>query len=512
MKGGILKMNDNKSQKLSRFTGISKHGVILSIIIIVVLVLAFLFQIAIGMIPAHYLKWNVTGSSTFKVSYNTSEWLKNELKEDVNIYLLGNSGKENEVYLFLSDVAQKNRHISLEVIDSKKDPDFINAYGGVWPKENLSILVASKNRYKILNNSELYYYYNQTQQMRYSPIEYAYILEDGRKYIEMYPNQGYDQVLAAFVADTIPHFDGETQVISALKYVLMDEVSTLYAVTGTTAGLDTGLTGELWKYGYEIKNLASVQNIPADCDLLVLQASKDINDLEKIVLDSYLKNGGKLYLTTFCGAGDMKNLGSVLEQYGMDFLEETHILMEGDQNYFPQNMIRAHILQHDATGTFTGIFLVDLANTGLHVIDIKETEGVTVTPWLQTSEKGYFFSAGDPPKTQEDLDKIEKKTYTFGAIAEKGDTRIVWVATPSALSASADTQSNGGNFGLASSAFRWMTDTNQTIFSANAPIIETSYLTVSDQAFVMWGTILVVILPLAILILGIMIWYARKRK
>lgn len=505
---------ENKSKNPLGSAGISKHGVILSCVIVLVLVLAVLFQVVVGLIPDHYLKWNVTGASTFKVSSKTSEWLKTELQEDVSIYLLGSTGKENEVWLFLSDVAQKNRHITLEIVDPQKEPDFINAYGGVWPEENLSILVASKDRYKILANSELYYYYNQTQEMRYSPVEYEYYLYMFQQYNEAYPGQGYDQALTAFVNDTTPHFDGETQVISALKYVLMDDVSTLYAVTGSTTGLDTGLTGELWKYGYEIKNLSSVQNIPSDCDLLVLQASKDINDLEKIVLDSYLKNGGKLYLTTYFGAGDMQNLGSVLENYGMDFLEKTHLLMEGDQNYISVSqssqsyLMQAHILQHDATGTFTGKFMLDLMNDGVHIIDIKETEGVTVTPWLQTSEKGFpAFRV-----SSSDSEKGDEGVYTFGAIAEKGDTRIIWVATPSALSATVDSLDGGGNFGLASSAFRWMTDTHETIFSANAPTIETSYLTVSDQAFVMWGTVFVVILPLAALALGIMIWYARKKK
>ena len=57
-----------------------------------------------------------------------------------------------------------------------------------------------------------------------------------------------------------------------------------------------------------------------------------------------------------------------------------------------------------------------------------------------------------------------------------------------------------------------MTETNETIFSADARVKETSYLTVSDQAFVMWGTVLVIVLPAAILAIGIVIWYARKRK
>jgi len=225
-------------------------------------------------------------------------------------------------------------------------------------------------------------------------------------------------------------------VISALKYVLMDDVSTLYAVTGSNEGLDTGLTGDLWKYGYEIKNLKSVQKIPTDCDLLVLQGAKDINDLEKMVLDNYLKNGGKLFLTTFYGVGDMPNLGSVLEQYGMDFLEQTHLLMEGDQNYISISsdqttyLMRAHIRQHGATGTFAGSFLLDLMNDGVHIIDVKEVEGVTVTPWLQTSAKGVpAFRTSDTSS-----ESGEEGVYTFGAIAEKGDTRIIWVATPSALS------------------------------------------------------------------------------
>ena len=506
-------MNRN-NKSLLELNGISKHGVILSAVIVGVLVLAILLNGFLGLVPAHLLKWNVTGSSTFKVSSKTSEWLKNELKEDVSIYLIGTAGEENEIYLFLSDMAQKSRHIKLEVVDPERDPEFIKDFGGVWPEDNMSILVASQDRYKILSNSELYYYFNISASMKYSPVEYEMYLYMFQQYHAAYPDQGYDQAMASFVADTTPHFDGETQVISALKYVLLDDISTLYAVTGTSNGLDTGLTGELWKYGYEIKNLQSVQSIPADCDLLVLQASKDINDLEKMVLDTYLKNGGKLFLTTYYGVGDMKNLGGILEQYGMDFLEQTHLLMEGDQNYISISqdqttyLMRAHILQHDATGVFAGSFLLDLMNEGVHVIDIKETEGVTVTPWLQTSAKGVpAFRTGDTTS-----ESGEEGVYTFGAIAEKGDTRIVWVATPSALSATMDAQSNGGNFGLASSALRWMTDTNETIFSADAPAIETSYLTVSDQAFVMWGTVLVIILPLAVLILGIMIWYARKRK
>lgn len=507
---------DNKS--LLGFAGISKHGVILSAIVVGVLVLAVLLNGLLGIVPAHLLKWNVTGASTFKVSSKTAEWLKNELTEDVSIYLIGTAGEENEIYLFLSEAAQKNGHIQLEVIDPERDPEFINEFGGVWPEDNMSILVASADRYKILENSELYYYYGNSAKMRYFPVEYEYYLYMFQQLHAAYPDQGYDQVMTKFIDDTILCFDGETQVISAIKYVLLDEVSTLYAVTGNNEGLDARLTGELWKYGYEIKNLQSVQNIPADCDLLVLQATKDINDLEKMVLDTYLKNGGKLFLTTYYAAGNMKNLGSVLEQYGMGFLTEKHALMEEDQNYIyisqdqTSYIMRAHILQHGATGTFTGSFALNLSKDGLHVIDIKEKEGVTVTPWLQTSKNGYILSMDNPPTTEGDLAAIERKTYTFGAIAEKGDTRIIWVSTPSALSAAMDAQSNGGNFGLVSSALRWMTDTNETIFSVEAPTIETSYLTVSDQAFVMWGTVLVIILPLAVLILGIMIWYARKRK
>ena len=505
--------HENNTPKTSLFGGTSRRGVLISCVVVGILILAILFNCLLGLIPDHYLKWSVTGGSTFKVSYKTTEWLEKELKEDVTLYLLGTSGKENEVYLFLSDYAQKSKHISLEVVDPERDPEFINAYGGVWPEDNLSVLVESGKRYKIINGSDLYYYYNATSATRYSQMEYEYFQYMFEQYVQAYPDQGYDAAYEAFLADTQPHFDGETQVTSAIQYVLLEEVSTLYAVTGSTDGLATALCDELWKYGYEIKNLASVQSIPADCDLLVLQATKDLNEVEKIVLDSYLAKGGKLFLTSFYAVGPMTNLGAVLEPYGMGFLDKTHLLMEGDQNYISvsQNsssyLMRAHILQHDATGTFTGSFLLDLMNEGVHVIDIKEKEGVTVKPWLQTSEKGFpAFRVGDSSE------KGDEGVYTFGAIAEKGDTRIIWVATPSALSASMDSQSNGGNFGLAISAFNWMTDTESQLFEADAPVIKTSYLTVSDAAFVTWGTVLVILLPVAVLILGIAIWYARKRR
>ncbi len=499
------------------FEGTSRRGLFTSFLIVGVLILAILVNALVGMVPDHLLKWNVTGNSAFKVSEKTADWLKEELHEDITLYLLSSSGKENEVYLFLSDYAQESDHITLEVIDPSRKPDFINAYGGVWPEEDLSIIVESEKRYKIINTEELYYYYSTSAAMRYTPLEYEYYVYMFEQYHAAYPTEGYDQALSEFIADTQPHFDGETQITSAIIYATMDEVSTLYAVTSSANGLDSALTQELWKYGYEIKHLATVQSIPANCDLLVLSATKDLNDAEKIVLDSYLAGGGKLFLTTSYAMESHANLGSILEKYGMSFLDKAHLLVESDSNYLQLGQTsssyyyaKARITQHDATGSFGGTFMLDLMTDGVHVIRAKEVEGVTTTPWLQTSEKAYPSYKVAGTNESEDGDK---GVYAFGMISEKGDTRIVWVATPSALSAAMNSQSGGGNFDLAISAFHWLTGTEDSIlFSANAPVIATSYLTVSDNAYVVWGTILVVILPIATLVPGLLIWFARKRR
>lgn len=500
----------NETKQKSRFFRASRARVLISCLCVAVLIAVVAINLVLGLIPAHFLKWNVTGNDSFEISQKTEDYLKT-IDEDVTLYFISSSGKENEVYLFLSEYAQKSKHLKLQVVDPTKDLSAIKELGVAIPEENMSLIVSSQKRSKALNNSDLYYYYHTRSAQSYTPAEYMGMCQMFETYINAMPEQGYDSVYQSFLAETEIYFNGAAQVSNAINYVIKDRIPKLYLVTDDPNGLDAAFQEQLWLSGYAIQALSSAQMIPADCDLLLIHClTSDLNVAEVASLDNYLKNGGDLFLTTYAQVGKLPNLNGVLQKYGMSFADNSNYLMEGDKNYYVTDSngsypfyLYAHIAPHAATGSFAGQFAAPIA----HLIETAEVEGVKVTPWLYTSGSAYPSFQSTTGATQG-----EKGIYPFGVISEKGDSRVVWVACYSALTADGQTQSAGGNYDLFLSAFDWITDNESEVLDFDAKVIPADTLAPSGGSLAIWAVVLVIVLPLGTLISGIVIWYARKKK
>ena len=197
-------------------TRISRAGLGAAYMTVGVLVLAILINLLVGMLPAGVTKLNVTGEDTFKLSSQTKKYL-DSIEESVALYFIsegGVSGTENEIYLFLSEFADRSDRVTLEVIDPAANPEFILAYGGEWP-ENMSIIAQSAKRYKLVSNSDLYYYYNATLGMNMTPMEYEYYCQ---RFIEMMQSDAsYQEAYFSFVSQTQPMFDGNSKVANAIN-------------------------------------------------------------------------------------------------------------------------------------------------------------------------------------------------------------------------------------------------------------------------------------------------------
>ena len=502
-------MQHETNTKQTLFSGARRDGMITVGWVLLLLTVAILINSLVGLLPAHILKPDVTNSNTFRLSSTTVNWLQDDLQEPVTLYLIcegGSAGTENEIFLFLSRFAAVTDKVTLEVIDPAVSPEFIAAYGGEWP-ENLSVIVQSSKRYKLLTNSDLYYYYNEELSMTFTPTEYQAYCNQFMELIQQ--NADYQSVYLSFVEGTTPMFDGE--VTNAMHFVTLDKISVLYTYTGKATALDTKLEANLLLNGYEMKTLLSIQSIPSDCDLLMIHTiSSDLTEAEAAALKAYLGRGGKLFLTTHYQLGALPNLGSVLSTYGMSYAEKTNLVYEGNTDYFLSDSsysypyyILAHVARHEATGNFDGSFVAPFA----HAITLTETNGVTLTPWLYTSESGYQVYADTTSET-----KPEYGTQVFGALAESGDTEILWLACASAATSDGNSMASGGNFSLLLSAVQWLSGSNNAGIAIDSATIPSGSISVTVGQFALWAVVIVLLLPLGTLVAGILVWYSRKRR
>jgi ABC-2 type transport system permease protein len=511
-------MKQENKQPLSVLFGINKTariGAISATATLILLVVLVAVNALLGGLPTSILKPNVTGSDTFRVSGKTLDWLET-LDEDVTLYFVCEGGKNNadgDLYAFLQRYEDASDRVHLEVVDPKAGDAFISTRGGVWPT-NMSVIVESAARYRVIDQTDLYYYYfyeaSSGTQMTMTPEQYV----SAQQYFAEMDTTG--AALSMFMSGTTAYFDGEARVTNAINYVTQDKVAVAYMLTGNGAtALDAKLQNRLSQGCYDLRTTLSLAELPEDCDILVINApTVDLSEAEAELLSSYLAGGGKLMLTTLYTAGKLTNLDGVLSSYGLSFEDSVGMIYEGNPNYYfsagstvAAYMYKAHIQSaHPATGDFTGAFVGAYA----HAIKTADAKNVTVTPWLYTSEAAYLRVYDQT--TKEWTSAEEKAAYTFGAIAEKGDTKILWISAPTALTEKCDAYAGGGNFELLHNALNAMSGIGADGITVASTAIENTALGVSVTQFAVWGIILVLLLPIAVAVVGVVIWYSRKKR
>lgn len=504
-------MKQQNKQPLASLFGINKTariGAISATATLVLLVVLIALNACLGLLPQNIAKPDVTGSQTFKISGKTVDWLKT-LNEDITLYFVCEGGKakaDGDLYAFLQRYEEKSDRIRVEVVDPSSSSDLLASFG-LESIANMSVIVQSATRYRIIENASLYYYYysdSYGNEMTMSPEEYQDWITTVSAY---YTGESLSQLMSFVSA----YFDGEARVTNAINYVTQDKVAIAYTLTGNGASsLDTALSRTLSQSCYDIRTMLTLESIPEDCDLLIINSpSIDLTEAEASVLSTYLASGGKLFLTTLQTVGALPKLGGVLAAYGMGFEASMSTVCDGNPNYYLESyltganyeLFRTQIQsQHAVTGNFDESFVMYNA----HAITTTEVENVTVTPWLYTSQAGYLDTDGN--------EILEKAEYNVGVIAESGDTKIVWISSPYALTQFYDAYADGGNFTLAISAFNWMSGIGSDSIAISSSVLNTGVLSVSVTQFAVLGILLVILIPVAVAVVGIIVRYIRKKK
>ena len=415
------------------------------------------------------------------------------MRIEIPFLCLGAGGRDLQRQELLDKYKELNSKIKVEQVDPALNPGFLT--GDRKDIVEGSLVVESAKRSKIITSleifypgiseEEIYYYYQQTGSM---------------------PSQ--------------QGFAAESCITSALDYVTTDILPKVYTLTGHG---EMTLSDTYKKYITEKSmelnelNLVSLSAVPDDCDsVLICTPEKDITADEATKLLDYLKKGGTLmYISYFGYTAETAhtNLNTVLEYYGMT--ANKGYVVEGDANkYLPNypNVIIPNYGSHEIVTPLQGYYMVLSYAQGITIKDDVRSS-VNITPLLTTSDKAYSKTNMAPETLEKEEGDVAGPFNVAVAATEKNEdgseAKVIWINTPAVVQEAMDYF--GANSAMFTNSFSWMCGKTDSI-SIPVKEIESSTLSLTEAQGNIWTIMFAVILPLAIVVCGFVVWYRRRRK
>ena len=365
-----------KMKKLFHTTG-TAHGIYSVGLTAVVVAIVVVVNLIFGQLPEKYRSIDVSNSKIYEITDTSREFLK-DLDTEVKFTVLAVQEETDErIRTFLSKYASLSKHIKVEWIDPVLHPSALQDYDA---SEN-SIIVSCEETDRTTAVT-----FDQIVVVDYSSYYYTGSISENE-------------------------FDGEGQLTSAVNYVTSEEEKQIYRTAGHgESTLPANITELMDKNNYTVSewNLLMNQDIPEDCDLLLMNApANDLTEEERDAVLSYLAEGGKMMLLLGeTNATELPNLAAVMKEYGMEaadgYIADPQRCYQGNAFYiFPMLSLSGDM----AKGMASEMVLLINAH-GLNLTD-PARDTISATSFMTTSNSG----AAVTEETQTD------GTYTLGAVA-----------------------------------------------------------------------------------------------
>lgn len=296
-------------------------------------------------------------------------------------------------------------------------------------------------------------------------------------------------------------FDGEGQLTKAIDYVSNENNKLIYTISGHgESNLGKNISGLISKSNFNVKsvNLLVDNGIPDDCDMLICnQPTKDLADDELKLLREYMENGGKMTVVLADTTTETPNFDALMADYG---ISKVNGYIADTERYYGQNVYQ--IFPNYSSGDITGKFGSEeytllFGSLGLKV---EETDGVTVDEFLTTSDKGAAVVGEN--------DYTEGK-YTLAAAATKDESRFTVFGSASIIDDEFTSYyTNLMDLQVFMNSITANFDDVSNI-SIDSISLQTTYNTIANGSGI--GAIFIGIIPVALLILGFLRWFGRRK-
>ena len=450
------------------------YAIVLTCIVLALLVVVNLLA---GALPANLTKLDISSSKLYSITSNTKA-VVNALEQDVTIYWIVQSGKEDDV---IDNLLAKYESLSDHIEVVKRNPDVYPAFARQYTDEtvsNNSLVVVSGEKYRYVPYSDIYV----SQSSAYS---YSYTTS----------------------------FDGEGAITSAIDYVVSTQLPILCTLEGhgETALPDT-FASQLEKENVETESLSllNVDEIPEDAAALMIHApASDISGEEAKMLSEYVKSGGKLLILAGPVAdGELTNLYGILSDYGVSAVQG--IVSEGDRSHYAFQapyVLLPDLGDSDITAPLAEknyMAIVPIA-AGLQI------SGDSAVSLLNTTDSAYSKIAGYQQTTYEKEDGDIDGPFSLGVdIQDHSSGRIMFFTSSYLLDDMYNAYSSGANNDMVMNALSALMGDRQAM-SIRSKSLNYNYLTISESAASTIKLVMIGLVPLCYLAMGVVTVLEKRR-
>lgn len=459
-------------------------GAYSSVTVCVVTALVVVINLIAVRLPEKYTNIDITSNQLYTLTDQTQDILK-ALEEEIDIYVIQDEGSaDTTVAQTLKEYAEASSHIHVTYIDPVTNPQFVNKYTTGSITTN-SIIVESSKRYKIISYQDMY-----ETELDYSTYQ-----------------------------QNVTGYDAEGQLTSAIDYCISENMPKIYMIAGHNEyTLDAGFQAAIEKENIETEtiNLMNYDAVPEDAECILIHAPEsDLSqdDADKII--AYLNEGGKVLITTDYAGIELPNLERIVAEFGMTFQNGYAVDNDSDHYYQEPTYLLPEVAYAPETEGLTDAYtylLVPFAQ-GIGITD-EGTEDIIYTKLLTCSDSSlvktnvknavqYTYEEGD----------IEGPVCV-GVKAEKtveNGNSVLYVFTSARMFMdNIDLAVSGNNKRLFSNIMSTMAE-HETSVSIPAKSYQTERLIVSAREVIFFGVVMVIVVPLALIAVGIVVWLHRRR-
>lgn len=483
-----------------------KYGSVATAITVVVIAVVVLVNVIMDITSDKVnMSIDLTENGTFEISQETKDYLAT-VNEPVNIVCMSDELTfQTSAYIYYKqayEVLKKysiyNDNVTVKFVDMVKDPTYADKFNEVYKGEinAYNIVVQSDKRIKVLSIQDLY-----NTQINY---------------------QTFSQEIVSSKA--------EQELTSAIMYVTDPDPLQAVLFRSETSGTSyDNISSVLISNGYEVSEIDPlIETIPEETDIVVINAP--LNDYDTNIIDmlyDFLDNGGNLgknliYLADY-SQKETKNIDAFLAEWGIKV--EQGVVGDQDTNNLQTQsyyIVRDYITENDYSTNVAqpALPFIDYQSRPITLLfDTKDTRNTVAL--LQTKETGFVMTDemqeearnGKEPDITNGVQTTMAlgSKYIFDADNNQVFSNVLVIGSSENLDETftSTTYYNNGDYFV--SVLNTIAGKNNGI-SIVAKDLSSDSFDIDQGTVQRYFVLFIVIIPVAVLVIGVVVFFRRRSK
>lgn len=445
-------------------------------------------NIGVKFLPAEYMQFDMTKNGWYSITDETKNLL-DTLEEEITIYVIGEENEVDDIInMYLNSYQKYSNKINVEYKSLDLYPTFYLDYSNTYLDPS-SMVIVMGDMYRVINYAECYV------------VEY-----------------GYDASYQ--MTSMVTGIDVEGQITSAIGSMLAGEERLVYFLDGhNEVDISQSLLSRFIKGGYTVRTLSLLHetDVPEDAVTLVINGpEKDLSPDEVAAVKRYVERGGNLIMMASTDINETPNYDALFEEYGVTMTEGS--VVEGDYTYV-YNQVPFAILPdnqvHDITAPIYGERYAFLIQSRGLVVQEDATSGMEVYPLFTTSDSAYAkVLSSDATLAFEEGNDVGP--FALGVCTEvyldNGDeATVTMIGSAAFLYEDFDMVVANANSDVFIAAVNYGSDC-EVVTTIPAKNVEPDYVLINSTMALVYMAVIVLVIPVALIVSGIIIVVIRRKK